>query len=79
MTIHVTVHAQKPSTVTANGSRFTVINHAGPWRSSGEWWSETCWCREEWDVELADNSSTMISRIAYDPASNCWYMQGIYD
>jgi protein ImuB len=79
LAIHVTIRAQKPLIVAANGTSYTVLSHAGPWRSSGEWWSETCWCREEWDVELSDDKTRMISRIAYDPASNCWYMQGIYD
>ena len=27
---------------------------AGPWRVSGQWWSEANWCREEWDVRLAN-------------------------
>ncbi len=76
--IHVTIHAQKPAGLLFEGSYYSVLHSAGPWRSSGEWWSESCWCREEWDVELA-GQTRMISRIAYDPASNCWYMQGVYD
>jgi protein ImuB len=62
-----------------NGAEYGVASCAGPWRSSGQWWSETCWSREEWDVEMVDEKTRMVGRIAYDPASNCWYMQGIYD
>jgi protein ImuB len=79
MAISVTVRAHKPSSVAMNGAKYVVVSHAGPWRSSGQWWSETNWSREEWDVELVDETTKMIGRIAYDPASNCWYMQGIYD
>ena len=79
LVIHVTVREHKPSSIAMNGAEYGVASRAGPWRSSGQWWSETCWSREEWDVELVDEKTRMVGRIAYDPASNCWYMQGIYD
>jgi len=33
-------------------ARQPILAFAGPSRSSGEWWSETSWAREEWDVLL---------------------------
>jgi protein ImuB len=29
-----------------------VVNLAGPWRTSGDWWRDDSWSREEWDVAL---------------------------
>jgi protein ImuB len=58
---------------------YDVPEAAGPIRVSGQWWSEANWCREEWDVRLAWNADERMCRIAYDPRSRCWYMQGTYD
>ena len=29
-----------------------VVNVAGPWRRSGEWWRTDAWARDEWDVAI---------------------------
>jgi protein ImuB len=29
-----------------------VVNVAGPWRTSGEWWRADAWARDEWDVAI---------------------------
>ncbi len=68
-----------PQTIWFDGQRFSATRHAGPWRRSGEWWSLDNWCREEWDVALADQKAEMLCRIAHDPASGTWYLQGTYD
>jgi protein ImuB len=62
-----------------DGQRYAVREIAGPWRVSGQWWSEANWCREEWDVRLATETMERVCRIAFDPRSRCWYMQGTYD
>jgi protein ImuB len=46
---------------------------AGPWRSSGEWWSEQAWSREEWDIAL----DGALYRVYRDP--NGWFVEGSYD
>lgn len=58
---------------------YDIPEAAGPVRVSGQWWSEANWCREEWDVRLASNAAKRTCRIAYDPRSRCWYVQGTYD
>jgi protein ImuB len=68
-----------PTCVFWDGLKYIVREIAGPWRVSGQWWSEANWCREEWDVRLATDSAERICRIAFDPRSRCWYMQGTYD
>jgi protein ImuB len=68
-----------PCRVFWDGLKYNVREIAGPWRVSGQWWSEANWCREEWDVRLATDSAERICRIAFDPRSRCWYMQGTYD
>jgi protein ImuB len=68
-----------PTRVFWSSQKYVVQEIAGPWRVSGQWWSEMNWCREEWDVRLATESTERVCRIAFDPRSRCWYVQGTYD
>jgi len=77
--IGVALNGASPVQVFWNGQRYTVAELAGPWRLSGEWWSELNWSCEEWDVRLTGGNAGQTCRIARDPRSNCWYMQGTYD
>ena len=49
---------------------------AGPWRSSGEWWGETVWTTDEWDVALA---SGCVVRLAFHSRRRTWVLDGVYD
>jgi protein ImuB len=51
-----------------------IVASAGPWRSSGEWWTEAPWFHDEWDVELERG---MLCRLAHD--GHAWRLEGIYD
>jgi protein ImuB len=53
-----------------------VVECAGPWRASGEWWDATAWARDEWDVGLADGT---LCRLTHDPLNGRWYLDGVYD
>lgn len=66
----VRVEAGRPARVNAQA----VVASAGPWRASGEWWTETPWERDEWDVELANGG---VYRMYYAPRG--WFVEGMYD
>src|SRR5271157_4045625 len=72
--------------------RGRILWSAGPWRSSGDWWTENAkresagkdqacpWNREEWDVALAnENGGVALYRIYCDPASGNWFADASYD
>jgi protein ImuB len=40
----------KPAGIVCDGVRREILALAGPWRTKGDWWSETAWARDEWDV-----------------------------
>ncbi len=65
-----------PRNIAAPGVKGTVLRSAGPWKTSGEWWTSTFWCREEWDVSLDDGA---LYRIYQDSQSGSWYVHGVYD
>jgi protein ImuB len=46
----------------------------GPFLSSGNWWDDSRWAREEWDVELADGP---LLRLFRSP-DGC-FVEGVYD
>ena len=51
-----------------------VIDAAGPYRLSGQWWDQNAWSAEEWDIELGDGS---LYRISKTDASSL--LEGCYD
>ncbi len=65
-----------PQVVAAPGVKGVVLRSAGPWKTSGEWWAETAWIHEEWDVALDDGA---LYRIYLDDTSSLWFVQGVYD
>jgi protein ImuB len=71
----VVVRDGRPSGIRAPGRQGRVVIASGPWRGSGEWWDESHWRREEWDVELADGP---VYRLFRDPAGE-WFIEGAYD
>ena len=57
-----------------------VINLAGPWRTSGDWWRNDCWARDEWDVAIASNKDQQaVYRIYRELNSGNWFIEGNYD
>ncbi len=65
-----------PKVVQAAGVKGDVVRAAGPWKTSGEWWADTAWSREEWDVALDDGG---LYRIYQESQTQHWFVQGIYD
>ena len=63
--------------------RGKVVRLAGPWRTSGDWWAEDGWARDEWDVMVADSGASQekgtLYRIYRDLRSDGWFVEGIYD
>lgn len=69
-----------------------VLWSAGPWRSSGDWWTENAkpngkdnglgpFDREEWDVALANETDdgVVLYRIYRDLLSGHWFADASYD
>jgi protein ImuB len=59
--------------------RGEVVWCAGPWRSSGEWWTEQAWSRQEWDVAVRNEAGVAVYRICRDEVEGRWWVEGSYD
>jgi protein ImuB len=55
-----------------------IVQAAGPWRSSGEWWTGAArhWDRDEWDVSFSDGATC---RLFKERESERWFMEGVFD
>ena len=72
--IEVALAAGTPAHLRAAGLSGRIIATAGPWRISGDWWTDSAYARDEWDVELADGT---LCRLARDTRG--WRLEAIYD
>jgi protein ImuB len=67
---------ERPTWIQATNIRGAVQDAAGPWRTSGEWWTRTRWARDEWDVGLDDGT---LYRIYRELDSARWFVDAMYD
>ena len=81
-----------PILLSCDGVRRQIFAFAGPWRTKGDWWSDTVWARDEWDVEVRAlrpkyqpesgtgvDEQTALYRIYKDLRLKRWFVEGIYD
>jgi protein ImuB len=71
---HVALASGQPSFVAADGIRGKILDLAGPWRTSGDWWTSDPWLRDEWDIALSNGA---LYRLYC--CSRGWYLEGSYD
>jgi protein ImuB len=56
-----------------------VVKLAGPWRTSGDWWRDDRWARDEWDVMLERAGEQTLYRVYRELKTENWYVEGNYD
>jgi len=82
----------KPAFFGCEGARRRILAFAGPWRTKGDWWSETKWARDEWDIKVRplrqrvqsessreSEEETALYRVYKDLRAKRWFVEGIYD
>jgi protein ImuB len=56
-----------------------ILWAAGPWRSSGDWWEQDAWVRDEWDIAVQEQGGIGLYRLVHDLLTSEWLLQGRYD
>jgi protein ImuB len=72
----VEVQDGMPRRVSSRAVRGTIEQAAGPWRSSGDWWTTEAWEREEWDIGITGGALYRLVRVI---AMGEWVLEGSYD
>ena len=81
MAARVVTDRQAPAEVWPSARRLPggrIVARAGPWRSSGRWWSldGPAWDRDVWDIETA---AGQVYRLSRDRRTSQWAIEGIVD
>jgi protein ImuB len=56
-----------------------ILWAAGPWRSSGDWWEQKGWARDEWDIAVQESTGITLYRLVRDLLPGQWLLEGSYD
>ena len=58
-----------------------MIAASGPWRSSGDWWTEDSYDKDEWDLEIRAELTNQhgVYRVYYDWTKKAWFVRGAFD
>jgi protein ImuB len=82
----VQVERGLPAQISAWGKQRSVygkvVDVAGPWRTTGDWWREDRWARDEWDVSLAPvnkRDEQVLYRVYRELNTDTWFVEGTYD
>src|SRR6185436_5990498 len=69
-----------PTQISAWGKQRSVYGRvvalAGPWRTTGDWWRDDSWARDEWDVTLERQGQRTLYRIYRELATENWFVEG---
>ena len=78
----VTLHEGRPVRVACPKRKDIcgeILWAAGPWRSSGDWWEQEGWARDEWDIALQEITGIILYRLVRDLFNGRWLLEGSYD
>ena len=53
-----------------------MVACAGPYRASGEWWTDHPFSRDDFDVATTDGT---LLRLSFDRLRETWLVEGQYD
>jgi protein ImuB len=79
-TVSVTLQNSRPTTFLFHECRYAVEHAYGPWLAEGDWWNQTLWGFEQWDViARAQNDSLLCCCILRNLIQGEWQMVALYD
>lgn len=78
--VFITLQREQPKMFVFRERRYAVERAYGPWLTDGEWWSQTLWGCEQWDlVARARDGPVLCCCMARDLLWKQWQMVALYD
>jgi protein ImuB len=78
--VAVTLRGQQPAGFVFRERRYEVERAYGPWLACGDWWNQSLWGYEQWDlVARAWDGTLLCCCVVRDAARDVWSMAGLYD
>jgi protein ImuB len=78
--ISLTIEATRPSHLFFRERLYIVKDAYGPWLKSGDWWSQSRWNFEQWDlVAHAEGGGLLCCCAIRDTLQYRWQMAALYD
>ncbi len=76
----VRLQGSRPTLFFFRKKRYTVEHSYGPWLAEGDWWNQTLWGWEQWDlVARAEDGSLLCCCMMRDLLHDEWQMAAFYD
>ena len=76
----VTLQNSRPIMFFYRERRYVVEQAYGPWLANGDWWNQTLWGMEQWDlVARSQDGVTLYCCMVRDLMRNQWQMVALYD
>ena len=80
--VAVTLQDGKPASINCPKNKEMhgeILWAAGPWCSSGDWWEQEGWARDEWDIAVQGEAGIALYRLVRDRLGGRWILEGTYD
>jgi protein ImuB len=76
----VEIYRGQPCEIHFRSRCYTVERVYGPWLKGGDWWNESIWGNEQWDVIGKTTDSALLAcRLSHDFILKDWRVAGLYD
>ncbi|MEG9437828.1 DNA polymerase Y family protein [Edaphobacter sp. HDX4] len=70
----------RPQSFFFRNQRCMVERAYGPWLKGGEWWNESIWGHEQWDlIARAQDNALLFCSVARDLMQDQWQVVALYD
>jgi protein ImuB len=71
--VDVTLTDDHPAVLHTNTKSHFIIACSGPWLVSGDWWGDSRWKREVWEVETGEGALYQLTR-----HNGQWQLEGVF-
>ncbi len=78
--VAVTLRGQQPGEFVFRERRYAVERAYGPWVMSGDWWEQSLWGVEQWDlIARCGDGGMLCCCVMRDLGRDVWSMMALYD